>query len=184
MQPWSVAVVREGSRQELAQRLLAEFDSQKQASPDYDYYPTENFAPFTQRRHEIGVALYKAKGIKFSKTQVDWSAVLQFIRQNYDFFGADTALIFYVDKRLTAGANLDIGMFMQNVMLLAEAHGLNTCPQAAIGNYPDVVRSYLGLSDDVIILCGLAIGYADTNHATNCVAVNKASAKHFATWYE
>ena len=44
------------------------------------------------------------------------------------------------------GSFMDYGMFIQSIMLSAVEYGLATCPQAALGEYPDIVgKSFLSL---------------------------------------
>src|SRR3546814_7487792 len=38
---------------------------------------------------------------------------------------------------------------------------LDTCPQAALANYPDIVKQHLGIPDDQVVACGISIGYQD-----------------------
>ena len=52
-------------------------------------------------------------------------------------------------------------------MAAAVAEGLATCPQAALGEYPDIVKSTLGCPESDILVCGLAMGYEDTTHPIN-----------------
>ena len=81
---------------------------------------------------------------------------------NYNFFGAPVGLIFTIDRKLEKGSWLDYGMFLQTIMLAARARGLHTCPEAAIASYPDIVRRELGISNDWVVICGMAMGYADS----------------------
>lgn len=64
-------------------------------------------------------------------------------------------------------AFLDYGMFLQTIMLAARARGLHTCPEASIASYPDIVRRELDISDDWIVVCGMAMGYADAGAIIN-----------------
>ncbi|MBB1094488.1 nitroreductase family protein, partial [Rhodopseudomonas palustris] len=65
------------------------------------------------------------------------------------------------------GSFLDYGMFIQSVMLSALEEELATCPQAALGQYPALVKEALGYSPDTILICGMALGYEDTEAPVN-----------------
>jgi nitroreductase len=65
------------------------------------------------------------------------------------------------------GSYMDYGMFLQSIMLSAIEHGLATCPQAALGEYPEIVREELCYSQDKVLLCGMAIGYEDKSAIVN-----------------
>ena len=86
---------------------------------------------------------------------------------NYNFFGAPVGLIFTIDRRLERGSWLDYGMFLQTLMLAARARGLHTCAEAAIASYPDIVRRELNIPQDRIVICGMAMGYADPEAIIN-----------------
>jgi nitroreductase len=58
-------------------------------------------------------------------------------------------------------------MFLQTIMLAARAKGLHTCPEASIASYPDIVRQELKISRDYIVICGMAMGYADPGDVVN-----------------
>jgi nitroreductase len=62
---------------------------------------------------------------------------------------------------------MDIGMFMQNVMLAAIGFGLATCPQAALAEYPDIIREELALPEGKLVVSGMALGYPDMTQAIN-----------------
>ena len=58
-------------------------------------------------------------------------------------------------------------MFLQTIMLAARARGLHTCAEASIASYPDVVRRELELTSESIVICGMAMGYADPGDVIN-----------------
>jgi len=66
---------------------------------------------------------------------------------------------------------LGVGMFIQTLLLALTARGLGTCVQVSIAGYPEVVREQLKISDDMRILCGLAIGYPDPSFPGNAIHV-------------
>jgi len=86
---------------------------------------------------------------------------------NYQAFGAPVILLFFIDKVLGKGSYLDYGMFLQSIMLSAIENGLATCPQAALGEYPEIVREELGYSHEKVLICGMAIGYEDKSAIIN-----------------
>ncbi len=44
---------------------------------------------------------------------------------------------------------------------------LHTCPEAAIASHPDIVRRELGITNDWIVICGMAMGYAEPELVIN-----------------
>jgi len=178
-QPWLVAVVTGEIKDRLSQTIVAARQAGIAPHPDYHYYPTEWVEPYKTRRFKCGMALYGALQIdredKERRQQV-WDL-------NYYFFNAPVGLFFYMDSIMDKGSYLDMGMFLQNIMLAARAFGLETCPQAALAEYPDIVRQVLTLSSDKVILCGMALGYRDPNHPINHYRTERDSIEKFTQWY-
>jgi nitroreductase len=141
IQPWRVAVVTGSTKERISTDLFAARESRQPEKPDYAYYPAQWEEPYKSRRKASGLALYAA--LKISKD--DTFARLKAWNNNYRFFGAPVGLLFFVDRALSQGAWVDMGMFIENVMLAARAHGLDTCPQASMAEYPEIVRRILNV---------------------------------------
>ena len=163
MQPWQVAAVAGERKRELCGALEAAFRRGDPPAPDYRYYPHQWDEPFRGRRKACGLQLYGALGIgrEERSRQVDqWAA-------NFRAFDAPAMLLFFMEGGLETGSFIDMGMFVQSVMLAAVAEGLASCPQASIADYPAVVKPILGFPPDSILVCGLALGYEDPNAPVN-----------------
>jgi len=179
IQPWQVAVVQGATQARLSERFLAAMAAGEKAAPDYQYYPKEWVEPYKSRRFQCGMALYEALQIE----RDDKERRLQAWQDNYRFFGAPLALFFFIDSTLETGAWLDMGMFIQNVMLAAREQGLESCPQASVADYPGLVRDLLGIPDDKLLLCGMSMGYPDTDHPVNNYRTDRDPVEHFTRWY-
>lgn len=180
LQPWQLVVVRGKTKEQLTSQIMQAFEGGNRAQPDYPYYPEKWFEPYQSRRFKTGMALYNALGIERQdkeRREAQWKA-------NYDFFGAPVGFIFLVDKRLGHGCWVDMGMFFQSVMLIAADFGLSTCPQAALGDYPDIVRNVLGLPDNLLVMCGMALGYADNKHPVNNYRTERETVDSFTRWFD
>jgi nitroreductase len=55
----------------------------------------------------------------------------------------------------------DVGMYLQTVMLLLRAEGLHSCAQMAWSVYRRTVAEILSPPDELILYCGMSIGYED-----------------------
>ena len=179
-QPWQVAVVTGAIKARISEALLAARTAKQPENPDYAYYPSEWQEPYKSRRKATGLALYRALNIG----KDDAIARLQAWNNNYHFFGAPAGLLFFVDRALAQGAWVDMGMFIQNVMLAARAHGLDTCPQASLAEYPDIVRAILGMADTHALVCGMALGYADAAAPVNGYRTERAAVSAFTAWHD
>ncbi|MEY3182885.1 MAG: hypothetical protein RLZ35_870 [Pseudomonadota bacterium] len=162
-QPWRVVALSGKQKDLLSAQLLEVFDKKVSARPDYHYYPSEWVEPYKSRRKACGLALYSALGIQLGEDEKRHAAW----RRNYLFFGAPVGLLFFIDKRLEKGSWLDMGLFLQNIMLAARGMGLETCSQASLAEYPDIIRQFLDISADWSVVCGMALGYADWDHPIN-----------------
>lgn len=180
MQPWQVAVVMADTKHRLSEALVAAATAGTRPNPDYVYYPEEWFEPYKSRRRETGLTLYKALGI----ARDDSEARREAWNNNYRFFGAPVGLLLFLDKRLGLGSWIDMGMFMQNLMLAATDHGLATCPQASLADYPHIVRRQLGYEDNWALLGGLSLGYPDPDAPANSFRLQRESVEAFTRWYE
>ena len=179
-QPWKVAVVTGTTKDRLSSDLLAARTAKQPENPDYAYYPSEWQEPYKSRRKATGLALYRALNIG----KDDPLARLKAWNNNYRFFGAPAGLLFFVDRALAQGAWVDMGMFIENVMLAARAHGLDTCPQAALAEYPDIVRGILNFPNTHALVCGMALGYADANAPANSYRTEREPVNAFTTWHD
>lgn len=178
-QPWEVAALRGEPKQRLTDALLAARLGGEVSRPDYQVYPETWEEPYRSRRKACGLALYKALGI--AKEDADrrtksWNL-------NYSFFGAPVGLMFFVDRGLAQGSWVDFGMFLQNVMLAALPYGLGTCPQAALAEYPDIVRGLLAVPPSKAVICGMALGYPDHAAAINSYRTEREPVSGFTRWH-
>ncbi|MFO1256989.1 MAG: nitroreductase family protein [Gammaproteobacteria bacterium] len=162
-QPWHVAIVGQETRKKIAEAIIAKMKANVPKNPDYQYYPQDWFDPFKTRRKACGSALYGALNISHDDTE---KRKAQWYR-NYYFFDAPAGMMFFIDNRLETGSWLDMGMFLQNVMLAARGYGLETCPQAALAEYPEIIRDLISPPPNHAVVCGMALGYPDWSHPVN-----------------
>lgn len=147
---------------------------------DYSYYTEVLFDPYLARRRACGWGLYGTLGIQ--RQEKDRMKAQR--STNYNFFGAPVGLVFTIDRRLEKGSYLDYGLFLQSIMVAARGFGLHTCPQASIGEYPNIVRRELGIDYADIVLCGMAMGYADPDALVNTFTPAREPVSSFTTFYE
>jgi nitroreductase len=104
--------------------------------------------------------------------------------RNYRFFDAPVGLIFSIDRVLELGSWLDYGMFLQTLMLAARARGLHTCPQAAFTQFHRIIGEELGFRPEQMLVCGMALGYADPAAVENSLVTERAAVSEFARFIE
>jgi nitroreductase len=180
-QPWRVHVLKGAVLGKLVDAVCAAFDAADGThTPEYNYYPPEFFEPYLGRRRKVGWDLYSRIGI----AKGDGARMKAQHRKNFEFFGAPVGLIFTIDRKLGQGSWLDYGMFLQNVMLAAEARGLATCPQAAWIDYHRIIGEHLQLPSNEQVVCGIALGHADPDAPENALVSERAELAEFVVRHQ
>jgi len=180
VQPWRMHVLRGAALQALTRDLLACHDALRPQTAEYDYYPEVWRSPWIERRRASGWGLYGLAGV----ARGDREGSHRQRAGNFRFFGAPIGMICTIDRDLGRGSLLDTGMFLQNLMVAARGHGLHTCPQVSTVSYPDVVRGHLDTPDTQMLLCGLALGYADPDEPTNTLRTDREELDSFVTFHD
>jgi nitroreductase len=179
-QPWQVAVVTGDTKQQLCQELETAFRNQVDRKMDYHYYPEDWVDPYKSRRKACGLQMYSTLKI----TREDKQRQLDQWAANYRAFDAPVMLLFFMDGIMQTGSFLDYGLFLQSVMLMAVEEGLATCPQAALGEYPAIVKAKLGYPDDSILMCGMALGYEDKEALVNSYRTPREEVETFTRYFD
>jgi nitroreductase len=181
IQPWRVHVLTGAALKRVGGAIRHAFLSDEPGhTRDYEYYTDPVYEPYLARRRQCGWGLYGTLAIG----RGDYEKSKAYRARNYEFFGAPAGLIFTIDRGLEKGSWLDYGMFLQTIMLAARAKGLHTCPEAAIASYPDVVRRELALSDDWLVICGMAMGYADPDAVINTFQPDRIEVEDYAVFLD
>ena len=177
-QPWKAYVLTGEARDALSRKILTVYndpEADKLHEEEFAYYPLKWTSPFIDRRRELGWSLYSLLGI----TRDDKTRMKAQLGRNFGFFGAPVGVIFTMDRNMEQGSWLDYGMFLQSVMLMARAFGLDTCPQAAFNRYHRIIAEHLALPDDEIVVCGMSMGYADLSQPENTLVSRREEVDDF-----
>ena len=168
------------ARVRLADRLCAAFDADTPARPDYlNRRPTTDPREL-ERAERAGRGLFEAVGI----ARDDAQARRAHLRGNFQFHGAPVAMILHLPADAVPGTFLEMGFFLQNIMIGLVACGLGSCPQYSVAGYSDCVRSELDLGTDRLIVCSLAVGYPDPHAVVNAFAPERASVAEYTRWLD
>jgi nitroreductase len=186
-QPWKVYVLQGASRDGLVSKVCAAHDALR-ADPSlageyreaYDYYPEQWVSPYIDRRRENGWSLYGLLGI----TKGDKDKMHAQHQRNFRFFDAPVGLMFTLDKVMGRGSLVDYGMFLENLMVAARGHGLHTCPQAAWNGFAKIILPHIGAGDSEMLVCGMALGYADLEDKVNSFHTPREPVASFTHWLE
>lgn len=157
LQPGSFVHVRGGVRHALSTQLTQAWRNGQQELEDYAYFPKP--MPMTLRKRQVAAAqaLYGALGV----SRDDHAGRQAQFERNFRFFDAPVALVVTLEHGFGPGGFMDLGMTLYGLMLAAQAQGLATCAIGAMASYPSLIRQHLGLSASSVVVCGMALGYAD-----------------------
>lgn len=158
LQPWHIYVVT-GEPLERLKKIATERVANGDPWDEREYvmYPPDLKSPYVERRNAFGKDRYSALGI----VRDDWDARQRAAIANWDCFGAPAALFCYVDRNLGRPQWADLGMYLQSVMLLLRAEGLDSCPQMAWSQVRESVADIVEPPDELMLFCGMSIGYRD-----------------------
>lgn len=179
-QYWRVAVVTGPALSGLVDRLCALFDADEPTRPDYPNRPDVMDPVYARRGQLAGAGVHAALGI----ARDDRAGRRAHLRNNYRFYGAPVAMIFHLPGQAVAGTFLEMGFFLQNVMVGLVASGLGSCPQYSVAGYPDAIRDVLGLGADRLVVCSLSVGYPDESAPVNAFAPDRAELAEYVSWHD
>jgi nitroreductase len=182
IQPWRVHVVTGHAKDRICaaiQRINSHSTLDETCTDEWDYYPREWISPYLERRRAVGWKLYGLLGIE----KGDKQRMQAQHSRNYQFFDAPVGLFFTISRVMQEGSLLDYGMFLQNIMIAARAHGLSTCPQAAFMKYHKVIAEQLRLDTDERFVVGMSLGFADHSCIENTLVTERAEVGSFTTFY-
>ena len=160
LQPWKIYVINDKTMNSF-HKFQSEWTEPE--TPAYAIYPENLKEPYKTSRYEVADDMYSLLGIEREDKEARFKQVLK----NYEFFGAPAAFFCFVDRQMGRPQWSDLGMFLQTFMLLAREAGLDTCPQEAWAMKQESVTAFVGAPDELMLFCGMAIGYQDESEKVN-----------------
>jgi nitroreductase len=158
LQPWQVYVLSGARLSELkarvGRRVAAGDPGDRLPVPPYPLPLPDCHAG---RLDDVGARRYAAVGV----ARDDREAPARVRAGNWQCWGASTAPFCYLDAGLYAPQWMDVGMFLQSVMLLLRAEGIDTCAQIAWAEYHETVAEVIDPPGNLVLACGMSVGYAD-----------------------
>ena len=179
LQPGHFHVLTGAALAGFSDRLTRHADETPPEEPQYGYYPRPMPPLMKERQRAAGYALYNALGIG----RRDLAARKAQFAANYRFFDAPVGIVVTIHPDMGHGCYLDLGMALMTLMLAAGSFGYATCGIGALGNYGRFIHTLLDLPQDEQVVCGVAIGRADTQAAANSFRTERAPLSHYATFH-
>ena len=177
LQPWRVYVLTGQAPEALVSRVAEKMkETPFGDGPEYDIYPTNLEEPFVSRRAEVAREMYELVGIE----RGDSAGRMKQMGRNFSFFDAPVGMILTIKKLMGPPQFVDLGIFLGNLMLLAREHGFHTCPQEAWSLWGKTIREEVGVPEDELVFCGLALGRPDAKATINRLQTTRAAVSEFA----
>lgn len=168
IQPWKAFVASGAMRDELRQRMVERVTNGEPMQPDYDELPNFEGA-YRKRQVDCAVELYNNMGI----ARDDRVGRMRASLRNFELFDAPHVVFIGMERQFGVTVALDVGMYIQSLMLAMTAYGIGSCAQGSMRYYPQDVRDLFGEPDSTAILCGISFGYEDTSVAANRTRVGR-----------
>ena len=165
-QPWRIDIVSGDARQRLQNAIFEEMKAGVKPYPAFPPGGSGLKGRYKERQRECAYRYFGAVGIE----REDKKARAALSMKNWEFFGAPHAAFLSYPETMHRANAIDIGIFLQTIMLLFVERGIASCPQGALAAYPGPVRAMLPIPEGNAILCGLSFGYPDLNAPINSTA--------------
>ncbi len=178
-QPWQIILLSGDAADRLREKYYAHASSGARAKPDFAF-PPQYEGIYRDRRKVCGVQLYQSLGIG----KENRAAAAEQALENFRFFEAPHVLLITTPRSLGVYGAIDCGLYVSAFMLAAREHGVDAIAQAALASYPDFLREYFELPAERKFICGIAFGYADTEHPINSYRTERAELSDVVNWYD
>ena len=176
VQPWKVYALAGDAKDQLSQAVLAKAaESPSGDRADIPVYPPSMSVPWRDRRFACGELMYATLEIG----REDKMARFEQAAKNMSFFGAPVGLIVTLDRELCESQFIDIGIFVQSILLLSQERGLATCPQASWSMWSGVIRESLDIPANEMVALGIALGHAASDAPINHLSQPRIAVSEF-----
>ncbi len=177
-QPWEIIAATGSPLDQFKKENQETIMKGELPNPDIKF-PAEWPEKYQERLNGIERNLFDALSID----PEDFEGGLNYYGDMFSIFDAPVFLILTVDKKLSLEyAMIDMGSIMQNICLLAHDRGLGTCLLAASISYPEISRKLFSIPDTKNIVCGIALGWPDSEAPENNFERSREGVNEFLRW--
>lgn len=168
-QPWHVVVVSGDARDSIEKAMVSDIMAGKAPTPHFT--PGDQGLKDEHRKRQIAcaISLYDSVDVKYEEKDKRQELMLR----NWQFFGAPHAAFFSMPKTMSEINAVDMGIYLQTIMLLMTEHGLASCPQGALAMYTEAVHEMANIPENHAIMFGLSFGYAEDDAPINQFEVGR-----------
>ena len=176
-QPWNIAVVSGRAKDQVKAAILEEISRGVKPYPVFPAGGRGLQGAYKERQRACGYKYYASMDVDREDSQGRQDLMMR----NYDFFGAPHAAFLSYPETMHRANAIDMGIFLQSLMLLFVERGIQGCPQGALATYPGPVKRLLPIPEDNAILCGFSFGYPDYKAKINSAKMGREPFDSFAS---
>lgn len=178
-QAWQVSVTSGDATDRLRTALVEAASSGAAGGSDFPF-PHEYTGVYLERRRDCGFGLYDAVGVK----RGDKESYARQTMENFRLFGAPHVAILTSDPGLGVYGAVDVGGYVQVLLLAMQAHGVAAVPQAALTHHSSLIKVQLGIAPERRMVCGISFGYEDEAHPANNFRTTRAPVSDVVRWIQ
>ena len=179
VQPWQTCVVSGERKDALKDDLIAAVMSGTPPNPDFNWLPKYE-GIHRDRQFGSANALYSSIGVGREDKRGRQMAMIR----NWTFFDAPHVAFFTMDKYLDIMGAVDLGIYAQTLSLILSEHGISSCMQGALGQFPNPVKKALNLPEQRGILFGMSFGYQDESAAVNKTRTDREDIANAVSFFD
>ena len=168
-QAWQVTITSGEATERLRRKLVEAQASGERGGSDFPF-PSAYTGVYLERRRECGFQLYQAVGVE----RGDKAGYARQTLENFRLFGAPHVAILTSDPGLGVYGAVDVGGYVQVLLLAMQAHGVAAIAQAALANHSALVKRELEIPAERPMVCAVSFGYEDTAHPANSYRTSRA----------
>ena len=98
------------------------------------------------------------------------------------FYGTPAMIFIYNDAAFGMRNNLDVGLLVENILLVAHDKGLGCCVLGSASRCADLIGSIIKLPESKKIVTGFIIGYPDMSAPENAFPRLREPVESLITW--
>ena len=179
-QPWRVVVVSGERRAHLEKALMAALVSGAKPNPAFKPGDQDLGDIYKARQIDCAVRYYGVMDVG----RDDRDARNALMAKNWQFFGAPHVAFLCMDLDMGPVNAIDVGIYLQTLMLLMTEDELGSCPQGALAYFPEPVKEIAGIPEGTGIVCGLSFGYIDEDAKINTARMPRAPLEESVTFVD
>jgi len=178
-QAWQVSIANGAATERLRAKLLQAASTGAERGSDFPF-PAEYTGVYQERRRECGFQLYNAVGVE----RGDKEGYARQGLENFRLFGAPHVAVLTSDPGLGVYGAVDVGGYVNVLLLSMQAHGVASIAQAALATHSALVKRELGIAAERMMVCAVSFGYEDAAHPANSYRTSRAPLEQAVTFVD